>query len=313
MIAAWSRAAFRYKPDVLIVGTDPVLSLLTALPWNLIRPRTRIVHWCFDLYPEAAIADGVLTANSLITRLARRLMRSAYSHCDLLVDIGSCMRRLLQRYKPKARFATLTPWALAEPAKPAAIDPTERAALFGESRLALLYSGNFGRAHSCDRTLALARRLRDESVSLVFSVRGNAQAALQASFTPRDSNISLAGFAPQAPLEARLSAADIHVVSLREEWTGTVIPSKFFGALAVGRPVLFEGSPDCAIAQWIKEFQVGWVLAAGTEDAVAAELAQLSREPHRLPQLFEHCHSVYAANFSRTRMVDAWDRELCRL
>src|ERR1700691_3194320 len=30
MIAAWSLAAFRHKPDVLIVGTDPVLSLLTA-------------------------------------------------------------------------------------------------------------------------------------------------------------------------------------------------------------------------------------------------------------------------------------------
>jgi hypothetical protein len=35
-------------------------------------------------------------------------------------------------------------------------------------------------------------------------------------------------------LAARLSAADVHNISLREDWTATVIPSKFFGALAIG-------------------------------------------------------------------------------
>ena len=64
----------------------------------------------------------------------------------------------------------------------------------------------------------------------------------------------------QSDLEVRLSAADIHVVTLRDEWTGTVVPSKFFGALAVGRPVLFAGSPKSAVARWIVKHRVGWVL-----------------------------------------------------
>ena len=72
-----------------------------------------------------------------------------------------------------------------------------------------------------------------------------------------------AGFAPEAELEKRLTACDLHLVSLRPEWTGTVVPSKFFGALAAGRGVVFAGSPESAIARWIDEHQVGWVSDAG--------------------------------------------------
>ena len=44
----------------MIVGTDPMLSVLVALPWRVLRRRSRIVHWCFDLYPDAAVAEGML-------------------------------------------------------------------------------------------------------------------------------------------------------------------------------------------------------------------------------------------------------------
>jgi colanic acid biosynthesis glycosyl transferase WcaI len=310
MLAAWSLAAFRYKPDILIVGTDPVLGLLAAIPWKLVRPRTRIVHWCFDLYPDAAIADGMFPPGSLPARAARWLMRHAYARCDLIVDIGQCMRARIRQYAPGARFVTLTPWALTEPAQPPTPDPAERREMFGAARLGLLYSGNLGRAHGYERTLSLARRLRDAGAAFAFSVRGNAEAALREAVKGSGGNVQLYGFVAQDRLEARLSAADIHVVTLRDEWTGTVVPSKFFGALAVGRPVLFEGSPDSAVAQWIKQFQVGWLLTAESEEAVAAELSELSRTLAGLQNLFQRCHQTYADHFSKQSVLDAWDREL---
>ena len=60
MIVCWSLLALRFNPpDVLLMGTDPILSVLIAPIWRLLHSQVRIVHWCFDLYPEAAIADGV--------------------------------------------------------------------------------------------------------------------------------------------------------------------------------------------------------------------------------------------------------------
>src|SRR5690348_17334898 len=58
MILAWSTALVgkrhRARPDVLVIGTDPVLSVLVSLFVKRLRPTIRVVHWCYDLYPEAA-------------------------------------------------------------------------------------------------------------------------------------------------------------------------------------------------------------------------------------------------------------------
>jgi len=100
---------------------------------------------------------------------------------------------------------------------------------------------------------------------------------------------------------------------LREEWTGAVVPSKFFGALAAGRPVLFVGSGKSAIAGWIKQYGLGWTLSADNTDAVAQELRSLVSRSQSLPTLFDHCRSVYHSNFSREIILDSWNRELCDL
>jgi colanic acid biosynthesis glycosyl transferase WcaI len=309
MTLRWSAAALTENPDVVIIGTDPVLSVTAAGVWKALRPGTRIAHWCFDLYPEAAIADGMLAADSWCSRLLKPILRRAYQSCDLLCDLGPCMSSKLRAYGSEARHVTFTPWALAEPERPTLINREERTAIFGDSSLALLYSGNFGRAHSSDLILRLAQHLAPDGAHLAFSVRGNRADTLrlQAMSIP---NVSFAEFAMQAALETRLSAADIHVVSLREEWTGTVVPSKFFGALAVGRPVLFAGSPDSSLAHWIREHKVGWVLTAATFEATCAELRHFCKEPGQLQAMFQHCRSVYANHFAKESVVDQWDREL---
>ena len=150
-------------PDVLIIGTDPILSILVAIPWKLFRPKTKIVHWCFDLYPEAAIADGAVRPGSAAVRWLQRALRHAYRRCDLLVDIGPCMREALSEYHSQARTLTITPWALTEPSAALQVDPRERQSVFGNAALGLLYSGNFGRAHSDDEILQLARQVRGKS------------------------------------------------------------------------------------------------------------------------------------------------------
>lgn len=315
MLAGWCRSLWRRReaPDVIVVGTDPVLSLLVAPIARKLRPRIRIAHWCFDLYPECPIADGMLRPDGLLTPVLRRMMRTAYAACDLVADLGPCMRKRLDFYQSPARQATLVPWALTEPDVPPHADLATRRQLFGDSPLGLLYSGNYGRAHACADFLELARRLRTGGVHFCFGVRGNRADELRAVIRPDDANVSLAGFAPESELDKRLGAADIHLVSLRPEWSGLVVPSKFFGALAVGRPVLFAGPGDCAIAQWIAEHDVGWVLEPRSMDQVAAELRSVAADPQRLAELQRRCHRVYHENFSRSHVMDRWHRELTAL
>ena len=313
MLAAWSLRALAPSSgrfDAVVVGTDPPLSVACALAWRLARPGVRIAHWAFDLQPEASVADGLLSEGGLAHRALAAMHRAALRRCDLVADLGPCMRERLRDAGVVARQVTLTPWALAEPAAPVEPDAGARRELFGDARLGLLYSGNFGRAHSCDEILALARRLRGAGIAFSFAVRGNAADRLKAALRDDDLNVRIAPFAPESGLERRLGAADVHVVSLRSEWTGIVVPSKFFGALAAGRPVLFAGSRRSAIARWIDELGAGWVLDEASLDDVEARLRRLAADPRELVAMRARCHAAYGERFARERVMDAWAAEL---
>jgi len=313
MLAAWSFRAVctRQSPDAILIGTDPIFSVAIAPVWRLFHPRTKIVHWCFDLYPEAAYADGILPKNSVLDSIFTALMKKSYRACDLVVDIGACMRRLLHTYNPTMHSATIPPWALSEPRHVLPTAAVERSVLFGERQLALMYSGSFGRAHSFEDMLELMRHLRDSpSIGLVVSTSTNVDSTFRAAITSDDDNIRFVDLAPKGQMEQRLAAADIHVISLRKNWTGTVVPSKFFGALAVGRPVLFCGSRDSSLAALIEEFQIGWVLEPGNAAEVAKSMRAVLNDLASMEAMRERCHQVYQDNFSRAAAIGQWKTRL---
>jgi colanic acid biosynthesis glycosyl transferase WcaI len=314
MVTAWTfRLMFRTDPiDVVIVGSDPVMSIVVAIPSARLK-SVPVVHWCFDLFPDAAVADGLISHRALLGRIVEAPLRIAYAACAFVVDIGPCMRQRLAKYlSGKTCAQTIVPWALVEPTGPLAEDGRAKRQLFGRSDvMGLLYSGSFGRAHVCEHLLTLAADLRADEIHFCFSIRGNMRndllAAVQAQSLP---NVHVSDFAGEDDLEARLAAGDVHLVTLREGWTGTVVPSKFFAALAAGRPVVFEGSMHSAVAQWIQQLRVGWVLTRETLPDVADRLRELSRDRTRLKALQEHCHRVYIEHFSKDRALDSWDRLL---
>jgi len=312
MIGAWCLLALRpgEHPDIAVVGTDPILSVTIAGFWKIFRPRTKIVHWCFDLYPEAAIADGLIAETAIPGKLLRFFLRGAYKSCSAIVDIGPCMRKALMQYKSTAQRHTVVPWALEEPQNVLADDAAERKALFGRARLALLYSGSFGRAHSFNEILDLAVLLEAEGAKFVFSIRGNREAELKDEATRRSSRVDFVNFAPQSKLRARLACADVHIVSLRPEWTGTVVPSKFFGALAVGRPVLFCGSHESSLAEWIRTFNIGWTLTADNLADVAAALRSYAHSIDEQREMKRRCWTAYRDHFSKSVQLDLWNKML---
>lgn len=316
MIVAWCRIAFRSRqslPDILLIGTDPVLSILVARVVRLFRPSVKIVHWAYDLYPEAALADGLMRTDSRFIRLIKSLLRSAYRSCDLVADLGQCMRQRLEAYGHTCRKITIPPWALVEPEAVEQADSSLRRKLFGDARLTLLYSGNFGRAHEFTEFLLLARQLRNTGISMGFSVRGNRVEELRNAVTTDDTNIRFLPFAEESELSRHLATGDIHLVSLRKNWTGIVVPSKFFGCLASGRPVIFAGEEQSCISKWIREYQLGWHLSEGNVTEIAEALQAISQSPEQLQSKQQHCWDIYQKHFSREHLSEAMHRELSSL
>ena len=312
--AAWLLRFRRMpKPDRIIVGTDPQFSQLMLPLLRRLAPRARIFFWSFDMYPEAVLAESSNAIVVTIARMLYRLMPRLYRPVDVMVDIGPCMRSLLRMHNKTASYVTLVPWALSEPDFGIPVNREVRARMFGEeAALGVLYSGNLGMAHEYREFLELARMLRQRAPQIVFafSSRGNRMGEFLAELTPEDTNIRILPFASLEELEDRLNAADIHLLSLKPKWDGIVVPSKFFGSLAAGKPVVYAGSAGSCIGQWIQRYGLGLLLDSEQIAQTADRLVEYSKNPGALGDWQNAAYQTYQEHFSRDRVIDGWDASL---
>jgi len=309
-LSAWFlRLLTMRRFDAIVIGSDPSFAAALAIPLRAVRPHTPILHWCLDVFPDAGEAEWT-GATRLLSPPARAVMSAAYRCCDAVIDLGPCMRRRLERYGGAPHRETLTPWALVEPEAPAEPDAAVRRELFGEAKIGLIYAGSMARSHDFESLLQLARSCRalaGNEIVMCFACTGTNLPALKAAVRPDDTNVRFAPFtADEAVLERRLEAADFHLGSLRPEFTGIVVPSKFFAALAVARPFIFAGAPEAAIAGWIHEHGVGLVLEPGRADEIAARLVSQRNDPAGIRAGREVAFRTYHRLFSRRIINDRW-------
>ena len=267
---AWRELSRRTRPDALLcLTTPPFVGLLGAQ----LRKRNGVpfVLWCMDLYPEALAAHGWLRPWNPLSPLLKALAREERSRASAIVALGPDMAEILTASGAR-RVETVPVWSGLEVSPPREADARtlRRARGWADEEIVLLYSGNMGRAHRAEEFAALAGRLRGRAPRVRFVFAGGGPQRTEWERRGR----GLFEFMPAASGDscaAHLLAADVHLVSQQPEWTGVVVPSKFQAACALGRPVVFAGSPKSAVGRWLAEADAGWILSPG--DAAALEAA----------------------------------------
>ena len=295
----------RKQYDAIIVGTDPQFVWMIFPFIKFINHKVKLIHWCFDLYPEAIMVNSSFITKALasITKIYAFL---CYRACDVIVDIGECMRNRLKKYTKSIEYYTLTPWALKETDSIPKPDPIIREELFGKAKIGLLYSGTVGYAHDIIPFIELARDCRRKGIDAAFCFAGygNCYKKQTSIITEEDTNIKLAGFASEEDLEKRLAAADFHMVSLREGWAGIVVPSKFFASLAMGRPVLFSGPVNSAVSIWCIKHKVGYILNNSTLNS----LKEVEDTMINLDSAKKRAFDTYQKEFSQKTVCKKWEQ-----
>lgn len=256
--------------DCNIFLTQPPLFGAWAWALKVLRgqPYCLVV---MDLYPWVAVEAGVLRRGSVATRLAERLAAFTMRGADRVVVIGRCMaRRVTDLGVPTDRIHMIHNWADTDSVRPGAVAerPDERF----RDRFVVLYSGNLGTSHDFRDLLAVVDRFReDDGFLFVIVGEGARRREVEDDIRRRElSNVLLLPFQPEARLGETLAAGDVHFVSLRRGFEGLVVPSKAYGSLAAGRPIVYQGSREGEIARMIEEEGVGIVVDSGDADGLAA-------------------------------------------
>ncbi len=87
-------------------------------------------------------------------------------------------------------------------------------------------------------------------------------------------NIMFKPYQPREQLALSLTVPDVHLISLQPAMEGLIVPSKFYGIAAAGRPTIFIGSKNGEIPRILRKAQCGFSIEKGQ----AEEASQIIRE-----------------------------------
>jgi glycosyltransferase involved in cell wall biosynthesis len=175
----------------------------------------------------------------------------------------------------------------------------------------VMHSGNVGHAQNLDNLIRATTFLRDlddlRAVIVGFGAR-HAEYVELADRLEADA-VSFLPYQPRELLPESLSSADVHFVGLGKGLSGFVVPSRLYGILAVGRPVLAAADEDSETAAVVREVGCGLVVPPDRPDLLAAALRELRSGEHDLEEMGRRGLEYVEATADR-RLAVARYREL---
>ena len=176
------------------------------------------------------------------------------------------------------------------------------------------FSGNFGRVNDFATVLDAAERLRQRP-EVLFHFIGDGAKAGELKALSRQRNLKNIRFLPYQPrdlLQFTLAAGDAHLVTLARGLSGLSVPSKTYGILAVGRPILFVGDASSDIARLVHENHCGAVIPGGDGDGLARVIAQWADDRARVKQMGQAARQLFERRFDRPGAVTAYLESFAR-
>jgi glycosyltransferase involved in cell wall biosynthesis len=176
------------------------------------------------------------------------------------------------------------------------------------------YSGNLGRAHESETLLAAIEAIETDhartgnaSIRWLFIGGGHALERIQNETIKRGlKSVVFQPYQPRDLLLLSLSVSDVHIVTLKPQIEGMIVPSKFYGAAAVGRPILFIGAPDGEIARLVERHGCGIAIKHGDRAALINALAFLAENPQHAQKMGERARSACERYYSKAHATAAW-------
>lgn len=275
--------------------TQPPLFAFWGYVLRRLRKQSHI-QIVMDIYPDLAIAMGVLKKRSPLTRLSQKISYFTLRHADNLIVIGRCMREKLIDIGVNPERITIIPnWSNAQAIQSLShSDNPFRTQNGWKDKFVVVFAGNVGIPQYFDDMLEVCYHFRNHS-DFIFAVIGDGyqKAKIEEYKTEHQlENIMLLPF--QSPSEQTyfLSAGDLHFISLRAGIEGLAVPSKTYSIMAAGRPIIYQGNPKGEIAQLVKEENIGVVIEPGNPDALQSAILRYLENPALGLQQGERAHSL---------------------
>jgi colanic acid biosynthesis glycosyl transferase WcaI len=294
--------ALAARPQIVIaLSTPPLCAALGLLLRRLLGAR--LIAWVMDLYPDVALQLGAI-GEGVGARALRRLASQVASQADALVALDDAMRRrLIAQGAPPEKVAVIDNWVDGDRIRPlAALAHPLRRRLDLSSVFTVSYSGNMGLGHDFETIFQAMARLKGEAIQFLFFGDGPRRASLEAGCRAGGLGARFLPYQAREELPLTLTAADASLVTLGDGLAGLLVPSKLYGILAAGLPVLYIGPDEGRCAEVVAE-GAGVRVANGDGAGLAEAILRLSADAEGRARMGRRARSLFDQRFTRAAQL----------
>ncbi len=271
---------------IFTISTPPVLGGLIGAIGKRLKGCAHLYN-IQDFNPEQAEAIGYARSKRLYG-IARRIDNMTCRHADHVLLVGRDMRDTLVRRLKGVRVpehSVITNWTDERDIVPLDRGHPEverfRDSHGMNGKFVVMYSGNIGLYYDLENLLKAAESFRERTELLfVFIGDGAVKPALERIAQERGlNNVRFLPFQPKEALKYTLGAADVHLVVSQKGIKGVSVPSKIYGVLAAGKPVLGVLERGSEAERIVSESRCGMVVEPGGYSEFAQTLAAMTALP----------------------------------
>ncbi len=286
--------------DAVVAMTDPPFQGIVGAIVALLK-RKPYVYNIRDMYPDMAVGGSIVEPGR-IARIWEKLHRWALCRATRVIVLGEDMRAgiIAKGVEPTRVLIVRDGTEILPQNTPLPTpDPEVVSAIRGNFSFVLVHAGNLGFYGAWNTLVTAARLLAGDGVGLVFVGDGAQRSQIEAA-AKGSGNIRFLEFFPASKIPSVLAAADAHVITVKRGLEGVVVPSKMYGILAAGKPIVAVAPKETdAVSLGI---QRGFAVAADPDlpGEVVNAVRALASDPSKLKAMGEAARAA-APDYDRVK------------
>lgn len=299
---------FTQSPDLVIVLSTPPFISVHGVFLKVFK-NCKVIYNVQDLFPELAVQLNKLKNKTFISVL-KSLSRFIISRMDRVVVVGEYMEKkikeeIIKDCKTEQHISTIHNWADGKKIKIIEDNNNYLKNEWGlEEKFIILYSGNIGYLHEFDTIINTAESLQKKGhhdILFVFVGEGIKKEYIKNEVNKKDlNNFLFFPYQPRENLTYSLGLADVSLVTLEKGFEGMVVPSKIYGILASGSPVIGIVGRDSEITDIISDAKCGKLVQIGDTLSLEDSIMEYYNNPGKSKEEGRRGRKYFEEHFDRT-------------
>lgn len=291
-----------YK-TVIVYTNPPILPLFAVLAKKIFKIKVILV--AYDIYPEIMIKTGIVSENSILSKIMKCINGIVYPNLDKVITLSSDMKEFIKNNRNiiENRVISIPNWYEEVKEEETIVKFTEKY----KNKIIISYLGNLGTCQDLETILGAIRILKsNNNITFVFAGHGNKMELLHKIVKEEKlKNVDILGFLQKKEYEAILSISKFAIVSIASGLIGLCAPSKVYGYMMAGIPIIAI-MDELEIKEKIKEYNAGFVLKNGESIKMVKFITESINNKIKMNEMSINSKRLFLDNYTKNKCLQKY-------